>query len=434
MYFLAKKYLKNKELSVLCATVFSLSQYIFSDVFRRSAIGESVAMIFFLIMFIAIYNMLHENYTKPWLYSIAFTGMVLSHMTTLIISAVVMVIVVLANSKKLFKDKSFWIKTGIAFGLFLITSLYSLASFVELYFHDTYEISDPWTFPSLNSHTILDMIGITSNYGVGVVCLLAFVLRFFIKKTDENKEELKQVDKFLIISAIVLAIVSSWFPWKYLDGLLSFLQFPWRLNTIASIMLSISLVILLKNLKNTNFKAFKIIGYLMMLFVFVYNNFALISFCSRSPYTTERSYALEWLPTNVDLFVLEKQQVLNDNGESVEYSRKQYVSDINFNCSSDSDYYIVPLIYYKGYKATLVKTNGETVELETTKDQTGLVHILTNGEEGEVLVCYAGTMIQSVTFIISLSSVVVIAIGTICYVIVKKRKQGSNSTEKVAQN
>ncbi|MBQ9792770.1 MAG: hypothetical protein IJW32_03405 [Clostridia bacterium] len=424
MYFFSKKYLKSKNLSAICAGIFCISQYVFSNFFRRGAVGEIIAIIFVFVFLLAIYNMLNENYSKPWLFSVAFMGLLLSHMTLLIVCAIVLVGVVIFNCKKLFNNKKFWIKSLFALGIFVLVGLYSLSSFVELYFSDTYKISQPWTYPSENVHNLYDMLG-NSKYAIGFLLLSAFVLRFFIKKTEENKEEIKIADNFLILSGIILFFVSSLFPWQLFDKIFSFLQFPWRLNTFAAIYLSITLVLLLKNLKSINTLKVKIICSCVVFAAVVYNNLYVSRlYSSTKEFNYSTNICFEWTPMGIDLELLKQKQVVNENGDAVEYNRKENSVDIDFSVSEDSNYYITPLIYYKGYDAYLIDENGKKTDVDVNKDsETGLVKVETNGEVGKVYLYYAGTTIQNVTFPISFGASCLFIIGGIVYFIVKKKKQ-----------
>ncbi len=433
MYFLANKYLKNKSLAVVSATVFVLSQYMFVDVFRRSALGECVAIIFFIIMLIGVFNMLHEDYSKPWLYSVAFLGMLLSHMTTLIVATITLVLIVLCNSKKLFKDKKFWCKSLLAVGAFVLVGLYSLCSFVEMYFSDVYEISIPWAIPSNATQDAFEMLGFTSPYGVGIIIIVVFALRFFVKKTTENTNEVKMLDKFLTFSVVMILFVSPFFPWKYLDKICSFLQFPFRLNFIISIMLALAFAIEIKHISKTRIKLVKVILCCLAVFVFYYNNMCLFNFYVKPDINHSISTRrLEWTPVDVDYRKLEKQNVYTENGIICDYERKEFDTQITFSTKEGENVYYIPLIYYKGYFATITAENGEKINADIKKANNGLICINTQGIEGEVCVYYKGTTIQNVTFVISLLSVGIIA-GFGTYAFVKKRKDKQNllkNTEK----
>lgn len=421
MFFLAKKYLKHNIFSLICATVFSLSQYVFVDIFKRAAIGEVLGFIFLIVMLIGIFNMLHENYSKPWILSIAFVGLLFSHMTMLFVSAVILVIVVLFNSKTLLKSKKFWLNSLFAIGLFLIVGLYSLASFLEMYFADVYQVSNPWTVPSQNSQDLLEILGITTVYSMGIFSVLSFVLRLFIKKTDKNASDMKIVDKFLLVSAIVVLLVSKIFPWQLFDKLLAFLQFPWRLYTISSILLCLALAIELKHIANFNKKAVAVFVSCLAAFFFVYNNTVVPTFLPVR-FETSVNTKLEWFPEKVNLEEIGKQKVRDEYGSVILHSRDEFSTSIRFESTKNSEYYVVPIIYYKGYSATVTKENGETVKLNVRQSEDGMIIVETNGKTGDVVVCYSGTTIQHVTFLISLVGSVVLAGGVIVVLILKKRK------------
>ncbi len=421
MYFLANKYLKNDWLSIIIATMFCLSQYVFVDIFRRGAVGESISIIFFIVLFLAFYNMLYENYSKPWLYSIAYLGFLLSHFTSLFFGLIALIVVVLFNCKKLFTNKYFYIKSLLALGIFFVIGLYSILSFIEMYFADTYWLSNPWTLPSDNGCTIIDMIGIIFPYGLGICCFIPLVLRLFLFSKKYKNENKSQLDKFIITSLILMFISSNIFPWKWFDKVLGFVQFPWRVNVIATICLILSFGIEIKMLFNTKIS---LMYTLIPLFVFMvfFNNLFLLGIAEDSSLTFPNTnhICFEFYPIEVESQNFEDRNIYNQDEISIQYTRRENSVETTFNSVSDDSYYIVPLVYYKGYSASIKYDNGVVEELNISKTDKAMIKVETLGKEGVVTLNYTGTPIQNVTFIISfVSSVVVLTMFITYYVLVK---------------
>lgn len=424
MFFFSKKYLKSNGLSVLCATIFTCSSYMYCEIFFRAAFGEAIGILFYFVLLIAIYNLLHEDYSKPWLFTIAFLGMLFSHMTTLIVATVTLVLVVLFNCKKLFCDKTFWIKSGIALAVFLVIGLYFIASFIELYFADTYYISTPWKIPSDFALSLAEILGILSKVGVGIIVILAFFPRLFIsRKNSETKEDVKTIDRFLIISVILMFLISKIFPWKLFDSSLSFFQFPWRLNFIITILLSIAVCLEINILRKTKINYIKVALVVYFCFSLLSNSKFYDPSMLPNEFVSNYSEKVEWHPVELVMEDFKDRNIYDNNGNAVEYSRKEYTTDITFVCDESCEYYIVPLTYYKGYTATLTTDQSEKENLEISCFENGMILVKTNGSNGKIFIHYSGTTTQTVTFWISFSSTILLSFGAITYVVVKKKKE-----------
>ena len=423
MFFFAKKFLKEDMSSILCATIFSTSHYMFYEIFGRAAIGEAVAIIFYLILLLGIYNMLHENYTKPWLFIIAFAGILFSHMTTLFFAGITLVLVVLFNCKKLFIDKKFWIKSSLVLMLFLIVGLYSIASFIEMYFADTYQISDPWIIPSNCSQYLINILGFTSANAIGpILPVLAIVLRIVISKCED--EDMKLINKFLIISLVLTVITSKLFPWKLFDGILGGIQFPWRLNFIITILLSIVVTFEIRILAKNKIETVKILVVFLAFVVLLYNNLRFMKFYDgRELLDYSNRGVFEWYPVVTEIEDFEDRNIYDNSQNVVAYERTEHTTDLNFDADGNDDYYIVPIVCYKGYEATLVDENGKTSNLVIKRCDNGMIKIFTNKQKGKVYLHYAGTTIQNVTFWISFMGTLVLIVGGATYAIVKKKRE-----------
>ena len=442
-YFLFKKITKDKFLSLICANLLLLSQYTFTDIFYRGAVGESLGVLFFIILFNGIYNMLYEDYSKPYLLSTAFLGMLFSHTTSLVFGIVTILIVILINAKKL-KDKKFWIKSIFAFSIFIVIGLYFIASCLEMYFSDKYLNSTQWAWPNNHKLSILEILG-KSPYGLGFICLFPFILRPFIKKNAENANELKLLNFLLIVCGALIFIISNLFPWHitFVSKALSFMQFPWRLNSINCIIIVLCISLELKLLKNycklpISLKGLKIILSISCAVIFalftITNNLNLYKQRKQDAtyYSANSFWLFELMPIKIVNADVDDTSLYDDKKNKVDYDREKYVSTITFDADNTSSYYEIPLIYYKGYSATIIE-HGKTKSLKVMQADNGKVKVVTNGKTGKVKVWYSGTTIQNLTFPISVIGAVGFASFGI-YIFVKKKKQKMQSTTEIIEN
>ena len=96
-----------------------------------------------------------------------------------------------------------------------------------------------------------------------------------------------------------------------------------------------------------------------------------------------------------------------------EFTKKGLSMNIKFNDNKKSNTLELPLLYYTGY---LAKVNGEYTSV--SKSINGLVLIDINQNSGEVIVNYKGTLVQHVTKIISIITLIAFS-----YYVIKKEVQ-----------
>ncbi|MCM1403974.1 MAG: hypothetical protein NC133_00485 [Prevotella sp.] len=443
MFFLARKFF-DKNWSMICATIFTLSPYIFGDIFHRGAIGEIVGIIFLLLLFLGIYNLLKENYSRPWLLSISFIGLLYSHMTSLVIAAVVLIIFVLCHAKTLCKQRQFWLKSLLALVVFVAVGAYQIFSFLEMYFADTYCVAEGWAVLTDAAYSLFDLF-FGSVYGMGAIMLIPFLLRFLVQKDAENLATVKFLDKLLIISGVLILVISAAFPWHYLQKTpIAMLQFPWRLNTIPTVMLSIALVIELQYLFHSKNKIKQRLLVVTLCFIaifcLVYNN--LLVFLQQS-YTIENptqegimrgetGNLFEYVPLKLKYAENKwwlSTDLLDEQNQTVAYERKAYTTDITFVADDENTYYDLPIIYYQGYSATITLGDGTVRQLKVVQSDTGKSRVITDGLAGTIQFKYTGTAIQTIGLIISTVSVG----GLVCWVVflTMKKKIQSQQTAKI---
>ena len=110
---------------------------------------------------------------------------------------------------------------------------------------------------------------------------------------------------------------------------------------------------------------------------------------------------------------------INDKEHKIEFTRNNSTVEFEYYLNENDFELNVPLIYYKGYVANIKDNNGNTTKLE----------VLQNKENGEVLIKsdknlsgivtveYKMTIIQKISYIISIISFIIIV-----YIFVKETK------------
>jgi hypothetical protein len=136
----------------------------------------------------------------------------------------------------------------------------------------------------------------------------------------------------------------------------------------------------------------------------------------------------EWLPTETEAYCCLTPNTSYDNlGGSAEGFKHDYAKYYEVWVLLDREYYDVPYVYYYGYRAYLLDDAGNPVsELTVTeaRDDNGYVRVLMpEGGEGvgHIMVTYRKTLIQKVSYLISMVAVIAIIITAIIVSYKKKR-------------
>lgn len=428
-YFLAKKFTQSKFALTMCTLFFILNQYLFSDLFYRGALGEILSCLFFILVCLGVHNLLKENFSKPYLLLIGFLGITYSHTTSLFIVAMFFLVIILCNAKTLLKSKQFYIKSSIILILYLFLSMGVLVPLLEMMLSGKFAVNDPWILPSTASSNLIELL--IRRHSIGIVAVIILFLRLFIHKTPENMERVKTIDKGLIYTAIIVFISSSLFPWKQLDSILYFIQFPFRFYVLTICTTPLLVFAILQEVTNKR-KNKKLFFTIVILTMCVINCFGLQPYRYVTP-NYESIGCGEWIPQGDNHITLEEQLehykdyqniILSDTQESINYKRDNNSVRIEFYNNEDHSFYILPLLYYKGYHATLVEENGTTHNLEITRDEYACIKVINDTNlSGKIVVDYTGTSLQTYAYLISGSTLIGLILLTPIYYYIKKKKE-----------
>ena len=242
------------------STIFiGISFYIFSgyritDCYARAALGEVLSFIFLPIVYCGLYYIFYKKSSNWWILTLGYTGLILSHNISFVFGCMIFMIFFLINLKYIIKDRKILLKLFFSFIYAVGLSAFFLFPMLE-------QISslsigngkNPINFMI----TLSEMLGLPRNnyiFSPGI-CLL--VLPMFFYKNFKNNQYIKIT---FICSWIAMALTVIPIVWKI--SILSFIQFPWRLNIIACISLLPSFIISYDLLKDNQKKILIFVGIL----------------------------------------------------------------------------------------------------------------------------------------------------------------------------
>ena len=432
-YFSAKYVLKSRFSAFLTAILYFSSQAALTNVFLRVAIGEALAMVFIPIVIAALYNIVYDNFSKPYLLIIAFLGLIFSHTITLFLSIIISAIFLAINVKKLFcdseKPKNYgWIsiaKIVLCAVTVLLLSVGYWLPMLEQFASGKFQVSEPWTHVGDNALRFYELFNVYRP-GVGIALLLTSI---YLLGDPKSKKTFPR--RLLCGGLLVALLTTSVFPWELLNNtLFDSIQFPWRMLPYSALLLSFGIGGCLGiKCKQKGSKAVAIAFTGIAILLVLSNVLTLGSKTSPlSESITNNDWALgwgEWMPQGTDKAKLDFQGFVKaSDGEMIELTEKSG-STVRFQVDesqADSDFFEVPLLYYKGYSATAIKDNGEKVKLEAVVGENNVVRVASENISGEITVAYTGTTLQTIAYIINFVSLVSLC-GYIIFARVKRRKE-----------
>ncbi len=230
--FVQAKISKNKKISIIISMlIYLLNPHSIIAIFRRSALGELMALVFLPLALLGIYYVLYDDY-KKWYYLVfGFTGLVLSHNITFILTCILFAIFILINIKNVIKNKQIIFSILKAIICTFLLSLFFTLPMLEGLLNNEMHINDKNSSYYITGLDISDIFDFTCDWST-YACLspgpyLIFIplLSIFVK---DKKKDNKFIYDSLIIGYILMFCMTKYFPWK-LFKFMSFMQFESRL-------------------------------------------------------------------------------------------------------------------------------------------------------------------------------------------------------------
>lgn len=425
----------NSYAASVSALLYTFAYYRIVDVYRRGALGESWALAFVPLIFWGLYLIINGDCKRWYILVIGYSLLVFSHVLSSIIMAVTTIIILAIYYKQLIKEPKRLLYLLLAACVsFLLTACYLLPMIEQLASNSFYfQTIEPMKAESLKMEPYRIIWGMFLGIvyplqgfipGIGILLTWAASLRLFVR---EKSNIMKSIDIALIISIIFLFAQSWYFPWEIFPfNKLNFIQFPWRLNLVVSFLLAYSggycFYKLLATHKRLLVGLVSVCAFISIILVSdgqcyknEWNGRPLIE--EPNVYNYYHIIGAEYMPSKVPspVFLEKRGQKIETDNESVKIQGLTKRNGITtFVVSVDRLSRLeLPLVWYKGYKANL--NNGE---LNITQSNSGLIEIPIK-QSGTVQVYYEGTLVQKISFFITIISI----IGICIYIYRSKKEQ-----------
>ena len=272
-YYSASKITKSKNIGIIFSALYSLCIFRLENIYLRHALGEALAMCFFPLVILGLYQVLRREHKYWFVLALGITGVIQSHIILTILMALFVVLFCLFNIKHFNKERLL----ALAKALVLVVGL-NMWFFIPYFTY--YNLADksvhmPATLDLAQSSVYLEQLfmpfavnaygdnGVRGSImnempltfgGVIGLGLILFIYFMIIKKG--KKTGIQNIGKtFLIYGVIALFPATVFFPWFDVKPLNVFykIQFAWRFLAIVAPLLalpaSIGIYYLLKNFK-----------------------------------------------------------------------------------------------------------------------------------------------------------------------------------------
>ncbi|RDU23866.1 DUF6541 family protein [Anaerosacchariphilus polymeriproducens] len=445
-YYSLRKMSCTKYAAAFASIVYCLMPYRLTNLYIRGALGETLALIFLPLMISGIYQICLGNRKKWFLLAFAFTGLIHSHILSVLICIGICAILTAFYMKNILKEKR-WLELLKAAFATLLLNLWYLISFLYYFkgnfnsgaFHINF--SDQTIFPQQLFQTLITAgstkISSLGSYNempqtIGLIGILSiFIILLYLIFDKDKKNELIHFSTTLFgLTMVFMFAITTLFPWETLQKIgvinrvIGMIQFPWRLLGFIGAFIAVTLGVLIDR-KNrfTKYKLFISSGLAISLLfgssilMDTYANQE-ISFTKISGGYTHTAPD-DYLPkgTTKDTFNVTTPIVSSEKNISIEsYEKRSTTIHLTYSCNTTNGYIDLPIMYYKGYKAF-----NENRSLTVVKSPENRVRVLLNETVTSSTITVSRQM--NPVFIISIIFSFVFTIGLLFYIFNIYRKE-----------
>ena len=405
----------SKFAASIAAILMTLCPYHMDDILLRGAVGEYMAFIFVPLAVYGIYNVIFEDMDHPVIFGVGFAGLILTHPASCILCVFFALCAFIIYIRRLIKNPSILLRLVITTVITVLVTAFFWLPMLEQFSSAQFYVSENWS-DLLDASLDLYKVFTDEFPSLGMILAVLVIPRFTLRRKDYPI--LNFVDFLLVMSLGFTFGTTNLVLWEKIGRFFNFLQFPWRLLIMSSSLLAIAdaiiLTIFLERLGEVKreivFDAAIIVTVALCSMIAInrfndnsmgyydYSN----DYYSFAPFTGN-VIAGEWLPktvTDVTRLVEQSALMTYDDASLCEFTRER--NSVVGKVEQPHEYVDVPFVYYKGYKAQLENSNGETADLQVTGEgDNGLCRVYLNGSTGTLTVKYKSTKLQIVSYLIS---------------------------------
>lgn len=432
MYYAAGKMGGKRTARLLCSIVYVFSMYFCMNVYFRFDLGETLAMCFFPLVICGFYTIVFEEGGSFWPLCLGMSGLLMSHMLSTLFAGIFLAFFGVIFIRKVFKKRvlvQFMKAIVTAFGL-CVWFLAPLAR-VSRESNNIIQMKRVTYDHAIDAGTLFGIFGRGERNdprNLGFMLIFGTVICFYCALSRSIGLNKRKRGLFLALSVTGIAIAlcaTPLFPWKMLmgipaiSGLISLVQFPWRLLGPASAFLSLStgmaLAVFWKNIKPRALVAL-VFAVSLVFFAFPIENIYWLKdpYISRGDAVQETKIAQDYLHQGTEKEKLKRAKPDAQGMEILEYEKKG--SEIRMRVNAKAGSHVdTSLLFFTGYKAFDEDGN----EVACVSGENNRIRIeFPEAYEGGVTVRYTGLLRWRLTDLVSLFT----ALAAVCAGIARRRR------------
>lgn len=408
--WISLKKLWHNDVATAIGTILLVNSHYFClNVYARGAVGESIAMCFMPLFFYGLYNLVSENYSHPIFLIIGILGSGLSHTITTAFCLLAGIIVCLFNLKKIL-TKDITRKLVLSILIVLSLSAFFWMPFLEQLEIQHYKFELPWVHPYQECTSLFGSLS-NPRYSIGFLLSLCVGVVIILSPTHVRNKILLWVAP----AYFLLFLLSVKEFWSILDPIVVSIQFPWRLLSIITILLVMSVAygssFLVKEMGTR--QIFALMFVLMFLDFEMNRDYYKIRIDDKlsinEEYMSANAYNTgggnEWMPLDFDYSDdisknYHSSEALTESGIYIRGAK----SNLTFTVKlvDNSNYIDVPFLYYKGYTAYYNDNSKERLSIAKSDHGTVRVYLSGNAANQTITVTYRETFLSKLGRLISI--------------------------------
>lgn len=433
---------RDNELAFAGAIVFGLQPYFLIDLFVRSAIGEAFVFVFIPIVLLGFLLVFYgvNNLEAILCLAVGMMGVICSHViSTFLVLSVLLCMFAFMCFKGQINGRVIFRILSAAF-ICLMLSLWYVAPLLEQLVTMEFRAEKVNDLASgtvgivsliIPMHMNLVLSSILhidlqpSQIGGATFIMIAFVVyNAIIGKLRKLPSKVKCL---MVLYCFGIAILMMPFVWNLLGGIIGFIQFPWRIYIIISVIGTSIMILSLDTVREQSYyrgimSICAVSASFVLITIFMYFMLRGTLYTITGGKIGEPSSGIEYSKETSDDLYLSKKVTYNlsdrkrivsiqDEGElECEYdidSEKGQVELLISGNQNDSDIWVeFPFLMYKGYRAS---NESNMAVYEIRMSQNGLVEVKIPAKAvGRIVVSYYGTIVQRISFYISTISVLLL--------------------------
>ncbi|MFQ7233383.1 MAG: hypothetical protein ACLRPU_00805 [Enterococcus hulanensis] len=417
-YYSAKQMFQNIRIGYFFALIYTTATYRLLDQFIRGALGETLAFIFLPLILLGIYQIFYLKENRWTLLAIGMSSVIYSHMITslLVVISIGCFLMYQLFTHKL--SKTIIITFLKSVGMSFLLSAYVILPILEQNYYVRFnylENKGLWDIGLTYSPAdlLFNSFANSADNWTNLKPNIGFIFILFILLALINFNKLSKISRTMLLVGIGYSLLATnIFPWSAnRTNFLSFIQFPWRILTLATLFLSLSLSLCIEKIRKKYVlvcMSLLIIGVTFsytknIIYSFESNNVSQIDNKSYSNFAPNSiGGGKEYLSIDTDFEKIEKNpKNTPEQSSAVRIVQKEKgFNFFKYEIYTNSENYAVslPKIAYPGYS---IKINNKETAVYA---QDGLLTFDANKDKQDVTVKYVGTILQDLSLSISMLS------------------------------